>query len=142
MRSMPALALFVALWGCTADNGDPESMGGMDHSAMATSLDTARLQTLAVPAELEQGAEHYGRACAACHGEVALGTAAGPPLVHIVYEPNHHGDMAFVLAAERGVRAHHWGFGDMPPVPGIQREEVLAIVQYIRWLQREAGVYR
>lgn len=76
-----------------------------------------------------------------CHGDVALGTAQGPPLVHIIYEPNHHADAAFLLAALRGVRAHHWGFGDMPPQPQVSREEMAEIVKYVRWLQREAGVY-
>ena len=65
----------------------------------------------------------------------------GPPLVHIIYEPSHHADAAFILAAERGVRAHHWSFGDMPPRPGVSRMEVMEIVRYVRWLQRESGVY-
>ncbi len=64
-----------------------------------------------------------------------------PPLVHKFYEPNHHGDMAFVLAAKNGVRAHHWKFGDMPPVKGVTQGDVLNIVAYVRALQRENGIH-
>ncbi len=116
-------------------------MGGMMQHEMAGSVDTAGLRGLTVPAEFQRGREIFQANCAQCHGEAALGTAQGPPLVHSVYEPNHHADAAFVLAALRGVRAHHWGFGDMPPQPQVSREEVTEVVQYVRWLQREAGVY-
>jgi len=52
------------------------------------------------------GREAFDRLCAACHGAYAAGSAAGPPLVHRIYGPGHHADVAFVLAAQRGVRAH------------------------------------
>lgn len=113
--------------------------GAMRHSAAA--LDTVGLRTREVPPEHLVGLELYEATCAACHGEAALGTPQGPPLVHVVYEPDHHADAAFLLAAERGVRAHHWGFGDMPPQPAISRAEVMEVTGYVRWLQREAGVY-
>ena len=73
-------------------------------------------------------------------GPAGDGTTQGPPLVHIIYEPNHHADVAFLLAARNGVQAHHWRFGDMPPVPGVTDEIVLEIVGYIRWLQRQVGI--
>jgi len=63
-----------------------------------------------------------------------------PPLVHKIYEPNHHGDMAFLMAARNGVRAHHWKFGNMPPVEGITDAEVITIVAYVRALQRANGI--
>lgn len=92
--------------------------------------------------EAEQmGNRAYDAACAACHGANAQGTdGVAPPLVHRIYEPNHHGDMAFILAAQNGVRAHHWSFGDMPAVPGLTQADVLNIVAYIRALQRENGI--
>lgn len=93
-----------------------------------------------VPESLGDGAAAFEANCASCHGERGLGTASGPPLIHIIYEPSHHGDIAFVMAAERGVRAHHWGFGDMPPVPNVSREQVSEITEYIRHLQREVGI--
>ncbi len=62
--------------------------------------------------------------------------ASAPPLVHKIYEPGHHADGAFLLAVSRGVRAHHWPFGDMPPVDGVSQEDVQKIVAYVRALQR------
>ena len=87
------------------------------------------------------GATAFAARCAACHGANASGKeGAGPPLVHRIYEPGHHAGMAFVLAAQNGVRAHHWPFGDMPPVAGITRAEVLSIITYVRTLQRANGI--
>lgn len=80
--------------------------------------------------------------CATCHGANASGIeGAGPPLVHIIYEPNHHSDAAFHLAVQRGVRAHHWRYGDMPPVEGVGQEDVENILAYVRTLQRANGIY-
>jgi hypothetical protein len=58
-----------------------------------------------------------------------------------VYAPQLHADIAFLLAVERGVRAHHWRFGDMPKIGGVGKEDVSQIVGYVRWLQREAKIY-
>jgi len=80
--------------------------------------------------------------CAACHGQNGGGTEAGPPLIHKIYEPAHHGDLAFMLAVQAGVRAHHWSFGDMPPQPQVTEDDVPAMVQYIREVQAANGVGR
>ena len=146
MRAMWTALLLAGLAGCDrapgADTADGRGgMGGMMRHATGGGIDTSGLRTLAVPAAHAAGARLFAESCLSCHGEAALGTDVGPPLVHIYYEPNHHGDAAFILAAERGVRAHHWSFGDMPPVPAVSRDEVMAIVGYVRWLQREAGVW-
>jgi mono/diheme cytochrome c family protein len=93
-----------------------------------------------VPAELTEGERLFERNCARCHGSRAAGTEQGPPLVHIVYEPNHHADIAFQRAVAFGVAAHHWRFGDMPPVPGVDEAAVAQITAYVRWLQRRAGI--
>lgn len=95
---------------------------------------------LPTPPVLRQGEAWYLAHCAACHGPGGTGTEQGPPLVHPVYAPRHHADAAFVLAATAGVRAHHWRFGDMPPVPAVSRAQVTAIVRYVRWLQRVSGI--
>jgi mono/diheme cytochrome c family protein len=92
-------------------------------------------------AELAAGQAVFDRACADCHGPAATGTDVGPPLVHRVYEPRHHSDFAFRLAIRQGVRAHHWRYGDMPPVPGLDDEEVELVIAYIRQLQRDAGIF-
>ena len=86
-----------------------------------------------------QGEPLYQANCASCHGADLRGTDKGPSHLSIVYEPNHHGDGAFVLAALRGVRQHHWSFGDMAPVPGLSEEDLEAIVAYVREQQRLNG---
>ncbi|WP_370224728.1 c-type cytochrome [Pararhodobacter marinus] len=89
----------------------------------------------------QRGRDGFNAVCAECHGENAAGRDGfGPPLVHRIYEPSHHGDLAFQLAAAQGVRAHHWPFGDMPPQPDVTRGDVVAITAYIRDLQRANGI--
>lgn len=79
--------------------------------------------------------------CSECHGEWAKGTKKGPPLLHRYYIPSHHGDNAFYRAALTGVRAHHWNFGDMPPVVGATKQDLDVIVPFVRWLQKQSGLH-
>ncbi len=107
---------------------------------------TAAMVAVKQPAahsELAQmGKRAFEATCAACHGENAAGQdGVAPPLVHKIYEPGHHSDMAFFMAVDNGVRAHHWAFGNMPPVPGLTKGDVKAIVAYVRELQRENGIF-
>lgn len=98
-------------------------------------------QSAAEPAgEQPAGRNLFEKNCAVCHGTAAMGTDQGPPLVHRIYEPSHHGDMAFVLAARQGVRAHHWRFGDMPAIEGVSDQDALEIAAYVRALQRANGI--
>lgn len=106
--------------------------GGLTWEACAKSA--------AVPAEFQAGEAKFKANCARCHGDAGVGTNQGPPLVHKIYEPNHHGDAAFQRAAAAGVRAHHWQFGDMPRIETVTPSDVEQIVGYVRWLQREAGI--
>jgi mono/diheme cytochrome c family protein len=87
-----------------------------------------------------QGEQAFNDNCAACHGENAAGGDGGPPLVHNIYVPGHHGDGSFRLAFQRGVRQHHWRFGDMPPQPQIGNETAAAIIRYVRELQVANGI--
>jgi cytochrome c len=103
-------------------------------------MGTTKQESVNVPAELEQGEAKFNANCARCHGVRASGTANGPPLVHKIYEPSHHGDAAFQRAAAQGVRAHHWNFGDMPKIDGVTPADMDWIIKYIRWLQRQAGI--
>ena len=92
-------------------------------------------------AKEQMGERAFEAKCAACHGVNAAGRdGMGPPLVHIVYEPNHHGDQAFHLAAMNGVRSHHWPYGNMPAVEGLTISDVDAIIAYVRVLQRSNGI--
>jgi mono/diheme cytochrome c family protein len=108
-------------------------------------LPDGALVLVALPAILTEqetmGKRGFDAKCAACHGTNAQGRdGVAPPLVHRLYEPGHHGDMAFVLAAKNGVAAHHWSFGNMPAVEGVTDADVLNIVAYVRALQRENGI--
>ncbi|MGC4096240.1 MAG: cytochrome c [Nitrospira sp.] len=96
---------------------------------------------VAVPAELRAGEQKFNANCSICHGLGGVGTTHGPPFIHKVYEPNHHGDPAFQRAAANGVKAHHWQFGDMPKIEAVKPEDVDQIVPYVRWLQKQAGIF-
>ncbi|MBI3609038.1 MAG: cytochrome c [Nitrospirae bacterium] len=93
-----------------------------------------------VPAEHAEGRRLFEAHCARCHGSGGAGTDHGPAFLSKIYEPNHHGDASFLMAARRGVTAHHWRFGDMPPIPGVSDDDVTRIVGYIRWVQRQSGI--
>jgi len=86
------------------------------------------------------GARAFALHCAGCHGGDAGGTDIGPPLLDPIYRPAHHADVSFVLAVRRGVVAHHWGFGTMPPVPGVNADALASIIHYVREVQRANGV--
>ena len=125
---------YVALSPATADSSDQGAV-----------MPGAPLLTVQVPVTFSEaekmGQRGYDENCATCHGPDAAGrNGMAPPLVHVIYEPSHHGDEAFQRAAAVGVRSHHWRFGDMPPVPGLTRADVAAIISYIRALQRENGI--
>jgi len=112
-------------------------MGTM-HSA-GKALATVRVPELSAAAK--PGEMLFNANCASCHGKDAAGQeGVAPPLVHKIYEPNHHGDIAFQRAAKNGARAHHWPFGDMPPVDGVTEADVTKIITYIRELQRANGI--
>ncbi len=78
--------------------------------------------------------------CGQCHGKNAAGTEKGPPLVHDIYNPGHHADAAFFLAARQGVQQHHWPFGNMPAQPSLSDEQIAAVVRYVRELQTANGI--
>ena len=100
--------------------------------------------TLTIPAftaDAEAGQAAFEENCVTCHGPHATGSDQGPPLVHKIYEPNHHGDMSFRLAVRNGVRSHHWKFGNMAPVEGVSPEDVEKIIVYVRALQQANGIF-
>lgn len=79
--------------------------------------------------------------CASCHGAIAAGQdGVGPFLVHKIYDPGHLDEEAFFLAAGKGVRAHHWRFGNMPPVEDEDDQALADIVAYVRALERANGI--
>ena len=102
--------------------------------------ETLTVKVPALSATAVEGEKLYNENCAACHGKNAAGTKHGPPFINPIYRPNHHNDEAFVMAARNGVRAHHWNFGNMPPLPEVNEQQVLKIVRYIRELQQANGI--
>ncbi len=89
----------------------------------------------------EEGRTLFNANCSSCHGINAAGNdGAGPPLVHKIYEPGHHGDEAIRRAVKLGTQQHHWPFGNMAPVEGVDDDEVSKIIAYIRALQRANGI--
>ncbi|MDG1450517.1 MAG: cytochrome c [Ascidiaceihabitans sp.] len=114
-------------------------------SDTTVSMENGVLANVLVPETLSQNAKigqlGYEAKCAACHRANAAGQdGVAPPLVHMIYEPSHHGDEAFQRAAELGVQGHHWPFGNMPAVEGVTRGDVTMIIAYIRELQRANGI--
>ena len=88
-----------------------------------------------------EGESLFTANCSVCHGTVGEGTQTGPPLVHAIYNLNHHPDFAFHNAVNKGVPQHHWVFGDMAPRPGLSEDNVNNIVCYMRQLQVDEGIY-
>jgi len=129
-----AVAAFFVWW--IALRPSPMQMSG------AGGPPIVRVEVPELSGDALSGEALFNRNCASCHGVNAAGQeGVAPPLVHVIYEPNHHGDAAFQLAAQRGVRAHHWPFGDMPPVKGVAPGEIDQIVSYVRRLQRANGIH-
>lgn len=115
------------------------------HSVQNTAGKTGEpLVSVSVPELSERakaGQVAFEANCASCHGNNAAGKDGfAPPLVHKIYEPDHHADLSFQLAVKNGVRAHHWRFGNMPPVESVSEDKVADIVVYVRELQRANGI--
>ncbi len=89
----------------------------------------------------KMGEAEFNASCASCHGQNAAGSSSGPPLIHRIYEPNHHGDFSFKRAIDLGVRAHHWKFGNMPAQPQVGDTQLAQIIFYVRSLQKANGIY-
>ena len=87
----------------------------------------------------KRGARSFEASCARCHGIHASGSENGPPLVHRIYEPSHHGDASIRRAVSMGVKPHHWRFGPMPRID-VSDRELESIIVYIRELQRANGI--
>ncbi|MBT5049303.1 MAG: cytochrome c [Rhodospirillaceae bacterium] len=110
---------------------------------MAGAAGQSRPAKLVVP-ELSDlaktGNAAFDQTCAKCHGTHGVGTDKGPPLLHPVYNPGHHGDAAFYRAVKSGSRQHHWRFGNMPPQPHITEKQIGAIIRYVREIQEANGI--
>jgi mono/diheme cytochrome c family protein len=134
------LAFMIVMW--PALSTQKAIAAGMNHGPAGPSPITGLPKNPKVPFQFGLGMQKFQQKCSACHGKWAEGTAKnGPPLVHQYYVPSHHDDNSFFRAARSGVNAHHWNFGNMPPVQGITNQDIGQIVQFIRWWQRENGIH-
>ena len=138
---MPQVAKSIIIGLCSLFFLGCSENGSNAQSSPASSPTILASAAKPLPVELEEGEAKFNNFCSRCHGPQGKGTNNGPPLVHKIYEPNHHADMAFQRAAAQGVRAHHWKFGNMPKIDGVVPEDVSQIIAYIRWLQRQAGIF-
>lgn len=91
------------------------------------------------PGGAEPDAALYQSNCASCHGADLRGTDKGPSHLAIVYEPNHHGDDSFRSAILNGAQQHHWNFGDMAAIPGLDDDQIDEVIAYIRSEQERQG---
>lgn len=116
-------------------------LAGGREPAMASGAPIVNVSVPALAGTAQEGKVLFDANCATCHGANASGRDGyGPPLVHPYYRPNHHADAAFVIAARNGVQSHHWSFGNMPAVPGIDEAGVRKVIAYVRTLQRANGI--
>ncbi len=109
-------------------------------AVLAASCGNAPADTAPVsPDASAPGEALYQSNCASCHGADLGGTDKGPSHLSIVYEPNHHGDDSFRSAIANGAQQHHWNFGDMAAIPGLDDDEIDAVIGYIRSEQERQG---
>lgn len=123
--------------------------GPQDDTPVSNSSRMAVTGTVLISVELPEtlspnaqiGKQIFDLKCAVCHGANAGGQQdVAPSFVQKIYEPSHHGDLAFLSAVRNGVQAHHWDFGNMPPVEGLTDGDVKMVVAYVRELQRANGI--
>lgn len=117
------LALVSACAGTADDSSAPLSMPAAGFKASA-----------------KEGEALFAAKCSSCHGLFGKGTNNGPPLVNRIYRKKHHSDMSFYAAVQKGAYAHHWRFGNMPPIPGLSPEQTAHIIAFVRQLQKKAGL--
>ena len=135
------LLAVAVLVGAACGGGDGNGYGASESAADEPAADEPVAVTGDASPEAElPGEQLFIANCSMCHGENAAGTTQGPPLVHEYYEPGHHPDASFVIAVARGVRQHHWQFGNMPAVPDLSIDEIQQVICFVRQLQVADGM--
>ncbi len=86
------------------------------------------------------GQQIFNNTCAKCHGENGSGTHEGPPLIHQIYNPGHHSNQSIINAITKGVRQHHWPYGNMPAQKTIGFAQAMAVVEFLREVQEQNGI--
>ena len=138
LRSFFLLAVAMGVMAATACVGMEEPTPMVMKTPTPDPTNTVNTET-GSPTYLA-GLDLFNMNCAQCHGEKATGSEVGPPLIHEVYQSYHHPNFSFHAAVNKGVPAHHWFYGDMPPIPGLSNEDVEKIICYVRKLQDDSGM--
>ena len=113
---------------------------GLVCAVLAVVLSSCSDEPSSTVASGSSGEALYQASCASCHGSDLRGTDQGPPHLSQVYAPDHHPDTSFRAAISQGSRAHHWDFGDMRPVDGLDDDEIDRIIAYVREQQETHGL--
>jgi mono/diheme cytochrome c family protein len=130
----------AAIWNSLNSGGHSMTPPNTTQTASGDPIVNVQLPT-SLSTEAALGEKFFNVKCSVCHGVNAEGiNGTAPPLIHKIYEPSHHGDEAFYRATLIGVEAHHWRFGNMPPVQGVTRADIKPIITYIREVQRANGI--
>ena len=106
-----------------------------DHNKSHVNVELGELS-----AKASKGQVVFNSNCASCHGVNAAGGSGGPPLIHTIYNPGHHGNKAFVSAVRNGVNQHHWTFGNMPPQRQVAFGDMVFLMKFIREVQEQNGI--
>lgn len=130
------LVIAVLLLGVAAFVWNLKSSSGAGSGQESAS----RIKMPTLSAQAVRGQRIFKENCSRCHGEDATGTETGPPLIHDIYNPGHHGDNAFYRAVKQGSPQHHWNFGNMPPQTQVNDAEIASIIRFIREVQLANGI--
>jgi len=91
---------------------------------------------------IARGKTLFETKCQKCHGENAGGTWRMPALVGTSYGPKKFKDRSFHIAVMNGARSRNWmNFKDMQPIKDLSEEDAKAILQYVRDLQKQVGIF-
>jgi hypothetical protein len=58
-------------------------------------------------------------------------------MLHLYYQPSHHGDQCFHSAALKGVRQHQRACGNIPSVERTTVKKMDSLVPYVRYYQKQ-----
>ena len=90
-----------------------------------------------VPDEYLSGQKHFHRVCATCHGEDATGGKKAPTFLKESFNPINFSNVRIANTILNGSNS-----GSMPSQKNkINDEQIREIIKYIRFSQREAGIY-